>query len=71
MNWISYPKTEPIPDFIKKTIELFEKYSSEIDSTKNDNNEERLKSDEVLSILAEGLINLGYKVEKSKKKLIR
>ena len=36
MNWISYPKTEPIPDFIKKTIELFEKYSSDIDSTKND-----------------------------------
>ena len=68
MNWISYPKTEPIPDFIKKTIELFEKHSSDIDSTKNDTNEERLKSDQVLSILAEGLINLGYKVEKSKKK---
>jgi hypothetical protein len=45
-----------------------EDYSEEIDSTKNDNNDDRLSSDKVLSILEGKFTALGYRVEKSKKK---
>jgi len=69
MNWISFPKTEPIPEYILKTIEIFEDYSEEIDSTKNDNNDDRLSSDKVLSILEGKFTALGYRVEKSKKSI--
>ena len=69
MNWISFPKTEPIPEYILKTIEIFEDYSEEIDSTKNDNNDDRLSSDKVLSILEGKFTALGYRVEKSKESI--
>ena len=46
-----------------------EDYSEEIDSTKNDNNDDRLSSDKVLSILEGKFTALGYRVEKSKKSI--
>lgn len=45
----------------------FEKNSTDISSDINDSNETRLKSDEVLRIISKDLINIGYKVEISKK----
>lgn len=68
MNWIFFPKTDPIPQSLFETIDVFDDVSEEIDSTKNDrDNDLRLKSDEVLKILAPGLIKKGYEVERSKK----
>jgi len=68
MEWIFFPRTSQIPNFIEETVSVFEKVSNKIDSSKNDN-ETRLNSDAVLKILEPGLLLLGYKVEKSKKKI--
>lgn len=68
MNWIFFPRTESVPDFINKTLGVFEKYSREIDSTKNDNDKDRLTSNMVLSKIERSLTDIGYKVETSKKK---
>jgi hypothetical protein len=68
MQWIFFPKTSPTPTFLRESLKAFEKVHSEIDSSKNDNNENRLKSDDVLKIVAPHLINLGYEVECGKKK---
>ena len=62
MRWIFYPKTEPLPEFLRETMKVFESSHSEIDSTNL-----KLKSDDVLSILTPGLESIGYQVEKSKK----
>ena len=62
MRWIFYPKTKPLPEFLRETVKIFESAHSEIDSTNL-----KLKSDDVLSILTPRLESIGYKVEKSKK----
>ena len=67
MNWIFFPKTNPPPKELLEVVKVFEKVSNQIDSTKNDTNELRLSSDEVLHILEPGLKEIGFKVEKSKK----
>ena len=67
MEWVYFPKTTKISGFLQETVKVFKKYSHEIDSTKNDNNDDRLSSDEVLKIIEPGLCELGYEVEKSKK----
>ncbi len=67
MQWIYFPKTQPIPNHLKQIVKAFEGVHQGIDSTKNDN-EERLNSNEVLKILEPRLIKLGYEVEKSKSK---
>ena len=67
MNWIFFPKTNPPPKELLEVVKVFEKVFNQIDSTKNDTNELRLSSDEVLHILEPGLKEVGFKVEKSKK----
>ena len=67
MNWIFFPKTNPLPNELLETVKIFEEVANQIDSTKNDNNALRLASDEVLHILEPGLTEIGFKVEKSKK----
>ncbi len=67
MNWIFFPKTNPPQKELLEVVKVFEKVSNQIDSTKNDTNELRLSSDEVLHILEPGLKEIGFKVEKSKK----
>ena len=68
MEWVYFPKTEPIPEPLSDTVAAFHRHHSQIDSRRNDNNEERLKSDEVLAILSPSLEQLGFDVEKSKRK---
>ncbi len=68
MEWIFFPKTCQVPKFLKDTVSAVEAVSDEIDSGANDD-ETRLASDEVLGILEPGLSDLGYKVERSKKKI--
>ncbi len=67
MNWIFFPKTDPLPNELLETVKVFEEVANQIDSTKNDTNALRLASDEVLHILEPGLTEIGFNVEKSKK----
>ena len=67
IDWIFYPKNNLIPDLLLSTVDVFEQNINKIDSTENDNNLNRLKSDEVLSVISNGLEELSYQVEKSKK----
>ena len=67
MNWIFFPKTNPLPNELLETVKVFEEVANQIDSTKNDTNALRLASDKVLHILEPGLTEIGFKVEKSKK----
>ena len=60
-----------MPDFLREAVAVFEKQQQKIDSSKNDTNELRLKSDDVLELVRPGLEKLGYRVEKSKKRLIK
>tara|TARA_B100000900_G_C20259201_1_gene585237 strand:+ start:124 stop:642 length:519 start_codon:yes stop_codon:yes gene_type:complete len=69
MNWIFFPKTDSVPNDLLDVVNVFEKVSSKIDSTKNDVNEKRLWSDDVLRIIEPGLLKKGFQVEKSKKKV--
>ena len=74
MNWIYYPKTSKIPNFLEQTVSVFEEYSSLYDSDiqlqriDNGDIEKQYESNQVLKILEPGLENLGFKVEKGKKK---
>jgi hypothetical protein len=68
LEWIFFPKTCQVPKFLKDTVSVFEAVSDEIDSGANDD-ETRFHSDGVLKILEPGLSDLGYKVERSKKKI--
>ena len=67
IQWIFYPKTNLLPEFLRQPVEKFQEVYSKIDSTKNDSNDLRLASDEVLRILTPGLESIGYRVERSKK----
>ena len=69
MEWVYFPKTEPIPDALRDAVFAFHKHHSEIDSRLNDTNEERLKSDDVLAIVAPSLESLGFAVERGKKEV--
>ena len=66
--WSYFPKTDPLPDLLNKPIQIFEDKFSLIDSSKNDLNELRKSSDEVLKIVSKEFIDLGYEVETGKKK---
>ena len=68
MNWIFFPLHKKIPDHLSEVVLSFEKNSTDISSAKNDSNDTRLKSDEVLRIISKDLINIGYEVELSKRK---
>lgn len=67
INWTFYPKTDPLPASLITVVEIFERKGGEIDSSKNDTNECRKKSDEVLAVLADDFAKSGYEVERGKK----
>tara|TARA_B100000459_G_C8423958_1_gene134404 strand:- start:200 stop:409 length:210 start_codon:yes stop_codon:yes gene_type:complete len=67
LAWSYFPKTDPLPNLLKKPIQIFEDKFSLIDSSKNDVNELRKNSDEVLKIVSKEFIDLGYEVETGKK----
>ena len=62
INWLFYPKNKYADELSRGIIAVFEEKHTEIDSSCND-----YKSDEVLAIVKEGLVDLGFNVEKSKK----
>ena len=68
INWSYFPKTDPLPEILNETINIFEKNHNKIDSTKNDTNKLRLSSDKVLKVVEEDFIDAGFSVETGKKK---
>ena len=68
INWSYFPKTDPLPEILNETINIFEKNQNKIDSTKNDTNKLRLSSDKVLKVVEEDFIDAGFSVETGKKK---
>lgn len=62
INWQYYPKSDCIPEHLLSVIGVFQQYENSIKSPENE-----LNSNQVLAILREDLVNLGFQVEKSKR----
>ena len=69
MDWVYYPKTNQLPLALKDVVDVFLQKVPSIDSTANDTNELRKKSDVVLALLCNSLQELGFEVETGKKKV--
>ena len=67
MNHIYFPTQSKIPANLQELIQIFDKHKNLIDSS-NDDDESRRNSDTVLKVLSNDLENVGYLVEKSKKR---
>lgn len=61
INWQYYPKSDSIPEHLTSLIEIFKLHELAIKSPEN-----KLSSNQVLSILHKDLLNLKFDVEKSK-----
>ena len=62
MNWQYYPKSDRLPEHLSYLIDVFVQHEEDIKSPDNG-----LTSDQVLSVLRESLVAVGFDVEKSKK----
>ena len=79
INWSYFPKTDPTPEELEKIIDVFEKNFKEIDTIKDEEKitkglkkkEDRLQSDDILKILENDFLNLNFKIETDKKKLVK
>lgn len=63
IQWLYFPKSKEIPEHLFEIITIFKKYENEIESP-----EKTLESNDVLNILSQSLEEIGFKVEKGKKK---
>lgn len=68
ISWSYFPKTDPLPEVLKGSINIFEKNFDQIDSSKNDTITLRLKSDQVLKVVEEDFVKNGFEIETGKKK---
>lgn len=66
INWMFFPQTDKIPNHLVEVIKIFKDESEKIDSEKHFGND-NLGSNKVLEILKPRLMEIGYKVEQSKK----
>ena len=66
IRYSTFPRTEPPPGFVQEVVATFRKFEEEIATEINDKG---LKSDEVLAILGHDLVDLGFQIEASKKKV--
>ena len=62
IRWISYPKSKRPPVIAQKIAAVFEGIASSIDSTSKD-----LNSNAVLELLSNGLLDIGFRVERGKR----
>jgi len=72
LNWYFYPLTTEIPEFLAKTVRVFEDNFNKIDSYSqlekyDQGHKKQMDSNDVLKILESDLEAIGYKVERSKK----
>jgi len=63
INWIYFPLSSKPPELVLEIVKVFNVEAKNIDSYFQD-----LKSNEVLAILYQGLLNLGFQVETGKRK---
>lgn len=61
-SWQYYPKSDAAPTHLGEVLRLFEQEEQSITSAKY-----QLASNEVLAILSQGLLDLGFQVERNKK----
>lgn len=61
-----FPKTQPPPDFVEQIVQVFVRHEEEIST--RDVERVSLGSDKTLKIVANGLIEIGFEVEKGKRK---
>jgi len=66
IDWQFYPKSDPLPHHSRALLSVFEAAEPVIQSRPNDDSRS-LSSNQVLSILAGPLIDLGYLVEAGKR----
>lgn len=66
IQWQYFPKSNKIPNHLLHVVGIFEDANDLISSDKNN-----LQSNEVLNLVAEGLENLEYSVERGKTNQIR
>lgn len=64
MKWLYYPSTQPLPIFGQKIFGVFEEVSADISSE----NASTLQSNDILRLVRPGLENIGFSVERGKKK---
>ncbi|GAA4234939.1 hypothetical protein GCM10022291_15580 [Postechiella marina] len=64
INWQYFPKSHKTPSHLNEVVNAFKVNEKQINSSEN-----YKKSDEVLSCLCPSLEYIGFKVEKSKKKI--
>ncbi len=62
---ITYPRTEPPPEFVRAVVGCFQAHAPDIDTTRL---EKGLTSNQVLGVLRADLVELGFEVEAGKKK---
>ena len=62
INWVYYPRSDKATSMALKVVRVFEAASDRIDSDSH-----TLKSNEVLSLISDGLVDVGFAVEKGKK----
>jgi hypothetical protein len=65
IRFTSFPKTEPPPDFAPKVVSIFIKHENKVGTI---HLEKGLTSNEVLAILREDLVSIGFQVETGKQK---
>jgi hypothetical protein len=65
INYICFPRTEPPPSYAEDIISVFEQHLTEIGTLDQDDG---LRSDEVLGTLRPALKTIGFDVEEGKKR---
>lgn len=68
ISYVSYPRTQPPPHFAAEVVGVFQRHLSEIDTVKLPKG---LNSDQVLAVLAQDLLELGFQIELGKRKADR
>jgi hypothetical protein len=63
VRFTSYPRTEPPPSFAEAVVQVFRTHESAIGTLER---QKGLKSDEVLKLLRDDLVGLGFQVEAGK-----
>lgn len=63
IDWIFYPKSQRPPIITHEIVKVFQKAADSIDSSSHD-----LSSNGVLRLLSEGLQEIGFKVEKGRRR---
>jgi len=65
IRYTSYPRTEPPPAFVDKVVGVFQEHRTDISTEPL---AKGLTSDQVLNLLRQDLVQLGFEVEEGKRR---